>query len=402
MALPSLTVEQGAMISLFPEEVVAIQSILTKKRMSWECLDTEQRILKLPQQYVGYIGLPSRKIIIRPKHNGITISHILRVYYFLYSAGYSDLDTPIYDVEAGNDVNLIGMFIQELLAVVHKGLPVEYREKTEDLNYVRGNLHVLPTYRNIRLQKREAFTCTYDDLTRDIALNRVLLAAAKKIEPYTNSADLAYIIRQFGDVDYSNYPDTVGFTKNTAYCRKAISLAYMILNDLTLSSEGDQASGESLFINFDKVYEDFIKKVLMEYSSLGKFTYWTEEKVYAFCRNDAEYFERSYIPDLLYDFSEENDCPKARAILDMKNKTSQPFHNPDVYQMAFYGQMLGCKKIILCYPSSSCKSNTALRFNDEKFYLQRIYASYMNLAGNSAHEFKENIKDFIFKIESLL
>lgn len=402
MALPSLTVEQGSMISLYPEEVVAIQSILTKKRMSWESLDEEQRILKLPQQYVGYIGLPSRKIIIRPKHNGITISHILRVYYFLYSAGYSDLDTAIYDVEAGNDVNLVAMFIQELLTVVHKGLPVEYKEVTDELNYVRGNLHVVPTFRNMKLKKREAFSCTYDDLTRDIALNRVLLAAAKKIEPYTNSADLAYIIRQFGEVNYSDYPASVEFSKNTAYCRKAVSLAYMILNDLTLSTEGEQASGESLFINFDKVYEDFIKKVLMEYSTLGKFTYWTEERVYAFCRDNSDYYERSYIPDLLYDYSEENGHPKARAILDMKNKTSQPFHNPDVYQMSFYGQMLGCKKIILCYPSNVCRQSIALRFNDEKFYLQKLYAAFMNLAGNSAHEFKENIRDFIFRIESLI
>ena len=39
-----------------------------------------------------------------------------------------------------------------------------------------------------------------------------------------------------------------------------------------LSTEGDTSGGESLLINFDKVYEDFIKKVLMEYSSFGKVT----------------------------------------------------------------------------------------------------------------------------------
>lgn len=402
MSIISTTIEQGSLLSLHPEEVPVIQELLSRKGMSWDCLDSLQRVLKLPQQYIGYIGLPSRRIIIKPKHNGITISHLLRIYYFLHSAEYSDLDTPMYDVEGGNDVNLIAMYIQELLFVVHRGLPVKYIEETNDLNFVRGNLQVLPTKMNILLHKEEAFCCSYADLSRDIDINRLLLAAAKKVELYTKSTELAYIIRQFGEIKDTKIPSQVTLTKNTAYCKKAVSLAYMILNDLTLSTVGESASGESLLINFDKVYEDFIKKVLMEYSTLGKFSYWTSKRTYASSNSKDGSLERSYVPDLLYDYTESFGKPKARAILDMKNKTSAPFHNPDVYQMAFYGQMLNCKKIILCYPSSYDKENNALIFNDEKFFLQKIYAAYMNLAGNTAKEFKQNIQSFIFKIEYLL
>lgn len=242
----------------------------------------------------------------------------------------------------------------------------------------------------------------YDDLTRDIPINRLLLAAAKKIESHVQNSDIAYIIRQFGNVDYTNIPDDIGFNKNTAYCKKAVSLAYMILNDLTLSTDGESSSGESLLINFDRVFEDFIKKVLMEYSNLGKFSYWTSSRSFAFCYQGDEYFERSYLPDLLYDYVDKNGRQTARAILDMKNKTSLPFHNDDIYQMAFYGQMLSCKKIILCYPGNENRSNTALRFNDEKFFLHKIYGSYMNLAGNSAKEFKDNIASFVYRVECLL
>lgn len=396
------TVEQGALLRLQADELEPVKSILSQKGMSWDCLDTKQLILKFPQQYVGYIGLPGRKIIIKPKHNGVTISHILRVYYFLYSAEYTDLDTPMYDIEGGNDVNLVSMYIQELLKVVHRGLPIEYRESTANLGFVRGTLNIVPTALNMRCRKPDGFNCTFDDLTRDIELNRLLLAAAKKIEAYTSSSDLTYAIRQFGEVDYTHIPETVTFTKNTAYCKKAVSLAYMILNDMTLSTKGETSSGESLLINFDRVYEDFIKKVLMEYSSLGKFTYWSEERVYGFCSDLDRYFERSYIPDLLYDYNESHGRPSARAILDMKNKTSLPFHNPDIYQMTFYGQMLNCKRIILCYPSNENANSTALRFTDEKFFLQRVYAAFMNLTGNSAREFKENIHSFVLRVEKLL
>ncbi|NLX92806.1 MAG: hypothetical protein GXZ02_02885 [Clostridiales bacterium] len=106
------------------------------------------------------------------------------------SAEYTDLDTPMYDIETGNDVNLIAMYIKELLSIVHRGLPVEYREVNDDLNFIRGKLNIIPTVLNVKIHKREAFNCSFDDLTRDIGINRLLLAAAKKIESYTNSSDL--------------------------------------------------------------------------------------------------------------------------------------------------------------------------------------------------------------------
>lgn len=396
------TVDQGALISLKPEEIPAVLNILKNKGMSWDSLDTNQHILKLPQQYVGYIGLPSRRLIIRPKHHNITISHILRIYYFLYSAEYSDLDTPMYDVDTGNDINLAKMYVSELMDIVHRGIPVEYTECTEDLNFIRGNLHTVPSKMNMLLKKVNAFNCTYDDLTKNIPINKVLLAAAKKIDSCTKSADLTYAIRQFGNVDYSNYPSNAKTTRNTSYCKKAITLAYMILNDLTISTDGTTSYGESLLINFDKMFEDFVKKVLMEYSSVGNFCYWHESKVYGRTDNLDGDPQRSFLPDLLYCYNENFGRPKARAILDMKNKTSAPFSNQDVYQMSFYAQMLNCKKVILCYPSISSKKSCTLFFDDEKFYLQKLYATYVNLAGNSAREFKNNIKSFINNVENLL
>lgn len=402
MQLQSTTLDQGGLLSLHPHEIPVIQDILSQRGMSWKCLDVKQGIIKLPQQYIGYIGLPERKIIIKPKHPGITISHILRVYFFLYAAQYSDVNTDMYDVETGNDVNLIAIFIKEMLSIVHKGLPVEYSEKEEDLSFIKGNLQVVPTSLNIMLHRRDVFRCVYDDLTRDIPINRLLLAAAKKIESSVKNSDILYIIRQLENVDYTNIPVDVGFNKNTAYCKKAASLAYMILNDLTLSTDGEISSGESLLINFDKVFEDFIKKILMEYSKLGKFSYWTHSKSFAFCHEKCEYFERAYLPDLLYDCADKNGRQTARAILDMKNKTSHPFNNDDIYQMAFYGQMLSCKKIVLCYPSNENRCNIVLRFTDEKFFLNKIYGSYMNLAGNSAKEFRDNIASFVYRIECLL
>ena len=398
----TVTVEQGGLLSLSQEEMTIVQDILKNRNMSWEYLDARQKVLKLPQQYVGYIGLPARKIIIKPKHNGVTISHILRIFFFLYTAQYSDLDIPIYDVDTGNDINLIAMFEKEMIRVVHHGLPVEYVEKEEDLSYAKGALNANHTLLNVRRNKREAFRCTYDDLTKDIDINKVLFAALRKIEGYVKDSDTLYISKQFGIINYSHIPDQIVFSKNTAYCKKAVSLAYMILKDLTISSEGVSTSGESLLFNFDKVFEEFVKKVLMEYSSIGRFSYWSSSQNFAFYRVNSDLFERSYLPDLLYDYKEVRGRPIAKAILDMKNKTSQPFQNADIYQMNFYSQMLSCKKVILCYPSAERLDSIALRFDEERLSINKLYGAYINIAGNSAKEFKENIRDFIYKIENLV
>lgn len=402
MNMSTITIEQGGMISLTPEEIPVIQSILTKRNISWESLDVKQGIVKVPQQYVGYFGLPNRRIIIKPKHEGVTLSHILRIYYFLYSAEYSDLDTPMYDIEAGNDINLISMFMQELMDVIHRGLPVEYTEKNDNLRFVRGHLNIVETKKNMLQQKTDIFNCDYDDLSRDIPINRLLLVAIKKIDLLIQDFNFNYIITQFSGVDYKDVPSNIETNRNTAYCKKAISLAYMIINDLTISVQGDKMSGESLLINFDRVFEEFVKKILLEHSGNGRFTYWGFNRVYAHCKNEQEFFERSYQPDLLYDFKESDYLAQVRVVLDVKNKTSQPFSNPDVYQMIFYAQMLHSKKVILCYPSNYNRESCALRFSDEKFFLQKIYASYINLVGETAKEFKDNIFSFIYRVECLL
>lgn len=396
------TVEQGSIVRLLPEEMQVMKSLLKERNLSWDYFDEKQCVMKLPQQYVGYIQFRGRRLIIKPKHPGVTISHILRIYFFLYSAEYSDIDTPMYDVEPGNDLNLVTMFIKELLAVVQRGIPVEYTERNDELYFSRGKLNVVRTKTNILQRRSAVFNCDFDDLSRDIPINRVLVSAAKKIEAMDKDSNLAYAIRQFGEIDYDHYPESVMMMRNTAYCKKALSLAYMILRDLTLSATGDDSIGESLLINFDRVFEKFIQKILMEYSGMGNFSYWSVEKQYAFCQNQEGYFERSFIPDLLFEYKETVSGISARAILDMKNKVSKPFENPDIYEMSFYAQMLHTKKVILCYPSSGYKESSILRFTDERYYLQKAYAVHMNLIGNTAKEFKDNIQKFIYGVEEKL
>lgn len=89
--------------------------------------------------------------------------------------------------------------------------------------------------------------------------------------------------KDFGYISNIEIIPNVVLNANTMYCKKALTLAYMILNDFSISDYGNSAYGQNFLINFDKVFEDFIKKILVSYSGDYNFSYWDDEKQYAIC-----------------------------------------------------------------------------------------------------------------------
>lgn len=395
-------IPQGSILKLQDGEIEYLRRSFEERGIGLGAIDFKQDLVIFPQQYVGYINFPTRKVIIDPKHEGVELKHILRIYYFLYASDDSDLDDPIYDIDAGNSNDVIELFLSELDKVVKKGLPVEYRNDRENLAYLRGNINVVNTMMNKSLGRKELFDCSYDNLSRDIAINQVLLKAFTKASLVTDIGRAGLLKQDFvGISDIHDIPD-VALTTNTMYCKKALTLAYMIINNLSISDYGNQAYGQNLLINFDRLFEDFVKKVLVTYSGDYNFSYWDEEKDYALCTSANDTFYKSYIPDMVYLYQERETPASAECILDMKNKTSKPFSNADVYQMFFYANQLHSKRVILCYPSSVARGNALLKFNNESFSLKKLNGVYVNIAGNTANDFKNNIFDFIDKVRELI
>lgn len=396
-------IPQGGSIRLEKSELSILISTCESLGVDKACIDFGQEIVSFPQSYVGYISLPDRKIIIDPKHDGVTFKHIMRIYYFLYTSDSSDLDDPIYDVDAGSSYDIIQRFIRELDKVVKKGLPVEYKTSQDTLQHLRGNINLVNTNLNLKLGKKEIFDCEYDELSYDIPINQVLYKALLKTSQMVDLGIGALLKKNFCDVtEVYETPQNIQLNTNTKYCKKVLTLAYMILNDLSISDYGNSSYGQNLLINFDKIFEDFVKKILTVYSGDYNFTYWDEGKNYALCKMGESEFFKSYIPDMLYGYQDRVYPNTAYCILDMKNKTSKPFSNADVYQMFFYANQLHSKKIILCYPCSDYTSNAVLKFDKESFSVRKIYATYINIAGDTSKEFKENIYSFIERVRSLL
>lgn len=396
-------IPQGGSIRLEQNEISILESTFLSLGIDTSSIDVNQGIVSFPQAYVGYISLPDRKIIIEPKHNGVSFKHIMRIYYFLYTSDSSDLDEPIYDVDTGNSYDVIKSFFQELDIVTKKGLPVEYKNRKDTLKYLRGNINLTNTTLNVKCGKKEIFDCEYDELSHDVPINQVLYKALLKATQMHDVGTGALLKRSFYDVsEVYEVPESIQLNTNNKYCKKALTLAYMILNDLSISDYGNSSYGQNLLINFDRVFEEFIKRILTVYSGDYNFTYWDEEKNYALCKTNESEFFKSYIPDMLYGYQEQSYPYTAYCILDMKNKTSRPFSNSDVYQMFFYANQLKSRKVILCYPASEDIGNATLKFDNENFSIRKIYATYINIAGDTSQDFKNNIYSFIDKVKSLL
>lgn len=182
-----------------------------------------------------------------------------------------------------------------------------------------------------------------------------------------------------------------------------MTLAIVIIESLSITGNEGQFFGESFLINFDDLFEKFIQKVLIEYSEDHLFSVWDNPHFYGEYNNSiVGIAKKTYQPDLLYNYRKNYMGEFCSCILDMKNKTSAPFSSADVYQMIFYSTMLKSPKVILCYPASEYKETTVLNLFNDQIELNKINAIYMNLNGNSANEFKENIKKFINEIFSII
>lgn len=402
MSKDVIHVAQGGSIILLEEEKEYLLKVFESMGINAVNIDMSQGIVTFPQAYIGYINFPNRRVVIDSKHIGIDLRHILRIYYFLYSSSSTDLDDPIYDVDSGEIIDIIDDYLFELDKVLKRGLPVEYLEGREELQYLRGNMNIINTYINKSLGKKDVFDCCFDDLSKNIPINQILYKALKKIKAKTFNDKTDLYEKYFLSVEEVNELPDFRLNTNTMYCKKAVTLALMIIENLNISDYGDETYGQNLLINFDRLFEDFVKKILIDYSGDYNFSYWDDEHNYAEFIEDGINHYKSYIPDLLYGYQDISYPASALAILDMKNKTSSPFTNADVYQMFFYANQLYCKKVILCYPSNSNKDSIVLKFQNENFGLRKIHASYINIGGNTSKEFKNNIYSFIEKIRNLL
>ena len=173
----------------------------------------------------------------------------------------------------------------------------------------------------------------------------------------------------------------------------------MIIDQLSYSDTGSQVGTDSFLINFDRLFEDFVAKILKEIPDKKEFSTWASKRKLADVYDSADNSEeREYQPDIVYRFIAEDEkhdyTPSSYAVLDVKNKAYGQFKNADIYQMLIYVKLLHSEKAILLYPSFYQRKPEKLVLDPNIFDPSTISACFVNIADASGADFLNSIHWF--------
>lgn len=400
-------------IRLLDGEQDYFDNFVKKNSIHWFSEDRKNAILNLSKAYVGYIVTPKRKITLHPKYKEINFEHIFRMYLYVY--GYKSTDSAaVLDVsKAQDEIDVAKLFFDSLQKDIQLGILQTYQRNSIDSRELQGRINYSKTWMNYLKGKRKFVSTNVSKMSLNNNFNRLIATALKQlmhVKKYSTKASSFFMY--FNDVDTnivngSDLLESMTFNSNTSRYKKTLIYAAMIIDQLDYDDIGDSIGTESFIINSDKLFEDFVVKILKNVPQEREFITWKSAKKYADILSkgiiqDTKY----YLPDILFKYIEEDDnhdfLPSSYAVLDVKNKAYGTFKNADLYQILTYAKLLHSQKALLLYPAFSRKTPESLVLNPEIFNPSLVIGCYINIADSSGDEFLKSINFFVDVVERVL
>lgn len=398
-------VAEQNIITVQDGEYAFFEEFTKKYGIAWSFEEKNSGILPLSKSYVGYITTPMRIISLKPKYHEIGFEHIIRMYLYVY--GYSPTDSAsILDVSnSETSADVADMFINNLRKNIREGIIRTYERKEIRTTTLKGRVDYTRTYLDARMMKRKYVSTKVSSLSVSNDVNALIISALKKLRHVKKYMAVASELSMYFDganenvINGSSVLESIIFNSNTARYRRTLTYAAMIIDQLSYSDKGAAVGTDSFIINFDRLFEDFVAKVLKEIPEKKEFSTWANTRKYAeVLDNLGKYDEREYQPDIIYRFVEEDEqydyMPSAYAVLDVKNKAYGQFKNADIYQILTYIRLLHSQKAVLLYPSFHKKKPETLSLEPSIFSPSTISACFVNIADESGTAFLDSIHWF--------
>jgi len=400
-------------ISVLENEEEFFERFTRKHGILWRPEDKYNHILPLSKSYVGYIVTPNRKINLLPKYREIGFEHIFRMYLYVYGYKSSDSASVLDVSKTQNDIDVAQLFFDSLQKNIQTGIIRTYKRTLISSREIKGNVNYRSTYLKHMKRRKHPVDAVVSKLSLDNSYNRLIVSALSKlchVRNYTSisSKILMYFEGVLDNVDSgSELFESITFNSNTSRYRQTLLYAAMIIDELDYDDVGNSVGTESFIVNFDRLFEDFVAKILINTPEKREFITWKESKKYAdIISNGAKFDSRYYLPDILYQFKAEDEkfeyLPSSNAVLDVKNKAYGIFKNADIYQILTYAKLLHSKKALLLYPSFSEKYPDELILNPEIFDPPVIFGCYINIADSTGEKFLNSISFFVETVERII
>jgi 5-methylcytosine-specific restriction enzyme subunit McrC len=257
---------------------------------------------------------------------------------------------------------LIRLFSEKLVDAVRQGMPRRYIGHADDLPVLRGRLNVTRQFTTLTAEPSR-LACRYDELTADIALNRIMKAAVTRLSRIARATDNQRRLRElaFAYVDIADEPvpalrwDQVVLDRTNSRWRELLNLARLLLGERFQTSSVGGSNGFSLLFEMNTLFEEYVARMLKRALADTDLRVITQGgRLYCLETEDRRGIFQTR-PDIIVKRGD-----KVVQIIDTKWKRitariddpKQGVSQGDVYQMMAYGQLYECNKLCLLYPHS--------------------------------------------------
>jgi len=256
---------------------------------------------------------------------------------------------------------LIRIFCEKLTNAVRGGMPRRYVGREDDLAALRGTLDVVRQF-SVHAANPGRLACRFDELSDDIALNRIMKACVTHLSKMSRTAanqqrlrELAFVYAEVGDVPRAalRWADVLIDRTNRQW-QDLFGMAKLFLRDKYQNTSGGSGQGTALLFEMNDLFEEYVGRLI------GRALAGTDFRVtlqggLRYCLT-ALHAERSVFqtkPDILIwhgrDVVHVVDT-KWKRISARIDDAKQGVSQADVYQMMAYAHLYKAPKLTLLYP----------------------------------------------------
>lgn len=255
---------------------------------------------------------------------------------------------------------LIRIFCDKLTEAVRRGMPRRYTLHDDDLPTLRGSLDI-PRQFTRHLANPGRLACRYDELSEDIALNRIMKAAIAHLAGMSRNAtnvqrlrELAFVYAEVAEVQIPALRwDDVVIDLHEQRLAATLGMAQLFLrNRYQTTSAGQQ--GSALLFGENAWFEEYIGRLVTRALAESEFRV-TLQGGRLFCLTsldeDRAFFQTK--PDILIKRADQVVHvidTKWKRISDRIDDPKQGVSRADVYQMMAYAHLYMAPRLTLLYP----------------------------------------------------
>ena len=296
---------------------------------------------------------------------------------------------------------LIRVFAEKLIEAVRRGMPRRYIQQEDDLPALRGSLNVVRQF-TVHAVNPSRLACRFDNLSEDIALNRIMKAAVARLLFVAQSNDnqrrlreLAFIYADIAEVPVAELEwDKVTIDRTSERWRELLNLARLLLDNRLQTTTSGDSRGFALLFEMSSLFEEYVGRLAaLAFRGPGLQVTLQGGLRYCLTGEDSQLFQTK--PDILIKRGNDIACiidTKWKQIAPQADDGKQGVSQSDVYQVMAYSQIYECPKVVLLYPhnvhlgnSEGIRARYAITGSDATLHLATIdVAQERSLAANIA------------------